>query len=208
VGLIQAINFGVYDSLRRLLHPHADYRTHDSLAHVTMAGFASGAVVSLLTAPLVVVKTKQQIMSWNFQTAFLHTLRSGNFFVAFWPHALSGTFGRAIYFCSYEALKRRWSHDAAETLTLRMIAAGLSGILCWSIIFPLDAIRSRINAQAIHGHPESAWNMATNMYKHNPQSFFRGFQVTVLRAGPVAAAVLPVYDCTLDWLQDHWDRHL
>ena len=30
--------------------------------------------------------------------------------------------------------------------------------------------------------------------------FYRGFGVTIIRSGPVAAAVLPIYDVTLEWL--------
>jgi hypothetical protein len=32
------------------------------------------------------------------------------------------------------------------------------------------------------------------------RGFFRGFTVTILRAGPVAAFILPVYDVALDQL--------
>jgi hypothetical protein len=35
---------------------------------------------------------------------------------------------------------------------------------------------------------------------HGEKAFYRGFWLTVLRAGPVAAAVLPVYDLVLEKL--------
>jgi hypothetical protein len=35
---------------------------------------------------------------------------------------------------------------------------------------------------------------------HSERAFYRGFSISILRAGPVAASVLPVYDLTLEWL--------
>lgn len=44
-------------------------------------------------------------------------------------------------------------------------------------------------------------HLARQMVKEQGiQSLYRGMGVTVLRAGPVAAAVLPVYDSVLEWL--------
>ncbi len=40
--------------------------------------------------------------------------------------------------------------------------------------------------------------MAQAVYRE--RALYRGFSVTVLRAGPVAAMVLPVYDLALEYL--------
>lgn len=95
------------------------------------------------------------------------------------------------------------TNTATNTLTDRMLAAGLSGIVCWSIIFPLDAVRCRMYASAATNGAASAssLDMAVHMYKtFGWQSFYRGFGVTLLRAGPVAALVLPIYDVALERL--------
>ena len=83
VGMIQSLNFAIYDSLRRILHRHShplasdsDYLHNDSLANVTVSAMAAGSVLALCTSPLLVVKTKQQIMEWNFQRAVRDTLQS------------------------------------------------------------------------------------------------------------------------------------
>jgi solute carrier family 25 carnitine/acylcarnitine transporter 20/29 len=231
VGLIQSANFCIYDSLRRALHKRdhptssgMDYMNNDSITNVAVSSMASGSFLSFITSPLLVVKTKQQIMTWDFRTALKDTMRksvgstksvTSNFFIGFGPHFLSESVGRGIYFASYETLKRTMAaHNAnsvggessSTTVTLpqRMAAAGMSGILCWSIIFPLDVLRNRLCAQAITQDAGNAWDMAKSMYaKEQFRPFYRGFTVTVLRAGPVAAAVLPVYDATLEWLNNN-----
>jgi hypothetical protein len=91
------------------------------------------------------------------------------------------------------------------TLVERMGCAAASGTLCWSVIFPIDAVRSRLFAQSsealLSGQSATVRGMARSIYEQGGYlAFFRGFSVTVLRAGPVAATVLPIYDMTLEYL--------
>jgi hypothetical protein len=47
----------------------------------------------------------------------------------------------------------------------------------------------------------ASWYMARHMYREGGwKAFYRGYAVTVVRSGPVAAAVLPIYDLTLAYL--------
>jgi hypothetical protein len=144
------------------------------------------------------------------------------------PHLWTETFGRAVYFGTYEFLKRRlllWrankdkeeesmtgsydnihsSSSSSSTTTIslpyRMLCAAASGITCWSVIFPMDVIRCQLLA-AVPTHAPTAGQIARSIYQQHGgvRGFYRGFSVTVLRAGPVAAVVLPVYDMALEAL--------
>jgi solute carrier family 25 (mitochondrial carnitine/acylcarnitine transporter), member 20/29 len=231
VGLIQSINFGLYDTFRRWGHcyvfdgdgtfnPEA-YRNDDSILNVACSAMMAGGLLAFVTSPLLIIKTKQQVMTWDVKTALRDTLKPrpsssfpvlSNFMVGFSPHFLSETLGRGVYFATYEFLKRfvrNHENNLNETVYQRMGAAGMSGILCWSVIFPFDVLRNRLYAQTVvvegqEGHhlQKSAWRLAKDMYRYEGgwKPFYRGFGITVLRAGPVAAAVLPVYDCTMEWL--------
>lgn len=217
VGVLQSVNFLMYDSIRRVLHrqdhpgaSNLNYLNHDSLFNVMLSALGTGTVMSVLTSPLFVVKTKQQVMTWKFQRTIRDTWRHGakGFFVGFGPHFINETVGRAAYFGTYEVVKRHLAKEGeSATLTDRMIAACSSGIVCWGIIFPFDVLRSRLYQRAIlmDGNAGSAWELTKSMYQHQGglRPFYRGFGVTVLRAGPVAAAVLPVYDTTLEWLNEN-----
>jgi solute carrier family 25 carnitine/acylcarnitine transporter 20/29 len=217
VGLVQSVNFAVYDTMRRLLYSlqqqhdnRHNYIGHDSMTNVAIASSTAGAVLALFTSPMLIVKTAQQtVPGLGLGEAMRNTWRTG-LFCGFGPHFFSETIGRAVYFCSYESIKRelvrRRSSDGEPTLSERMMSAAASGTLCWAFIFPVDAIRSRIYyANAIQqGSLQSSWGMALEMYKTGGvRSFYRGFIVTVIRAGPVAAAVLPMYDKASEFLNQH-----
>ena len=239
VGLIQSINFAIYDSSRRMLyglqHPEADhmeYLHHDSIGNVSAASFVAGSVLCFVTSPLVIMKVKQQTSQLSFRQALRDTTISPKtMFVGFPLHAASETLGRVVYYATYESLKRalvghkqRSQTQGTEeellngsagvsqligrqpiSLVERMGCAASSGILCWSVIFPIDAIRSRLFAQSsasvLQGQSVSIRRMAQSIYaQRGLRGFFRGYSVTVMRAGPVAAAVLPIYDMTLEYL--------
>ena len=199
---------------------------HDSIWNVAVSSMAAGSLLSFVTSPLLIIKTKQQVMTtWTFSTALRDTLKRRtnnnrpaalNFYVGFGPHFLSETIGRGVYFACYERLKRdmanHYNNDPEQqqpttaSLTQRMVAAGVSGVLCWSVIFPLDVLRNRLYARTIvAADAGSAWELAKSMYHAEGgwRPFYRGFGITVLRAGPVSAAVLPVYDTTLEWLNSN-----
>jgi solute carrier family 25 carnitine/acylcarnitine transporter 20/29 len=224
VGLIQSANFASYDALRRILHRYdnpgaleTDYLNNDSLTNVAVAGSLTGGVLAFVTGPLIMVKTKQQITGNGFRQALVESVRPNGgaislsrCYIGFWPHLLSETLGRAVYYTSYEGCKRaivdyktRNGHqDTSVAMSERMVSAGVSGIICWSMIFPLDSIRSRMyNQEGLQ--TKSTMEMIHSMYQEGGSSFrpfYRGFGLTVLRAGPVAAAVLPIYDYMLQKL--------
>ncbi len=215
VGFVQSVNFAVYDTMRRLLYSshdnnHNHYIGHDSMTNVAIASSTAGAVLALFTSPMLMVKTAQQtVPGLRLKEAMRHTWKTG-LFCGFGPHFVSETAGRAVYFCSYESIKRelvrrRSGGGELPTLGERMISAAASGTLCWAFIFPVDAMRSRIYyANAIQQGSQSSWDMAREMYQTGGvRSFYRGFFVTVIRAGPVAAAVLPMYDKASEFLNQH-----
>lgn len=219
VGLIQSINFAVYDTTRRFYYFHMDnpeadpfgpnkraYLDHDSYASIGIAGFTAGAVLSVITSPILVIKTLQQT---NHQMGFKDALAlmRRNPSTGFGVHFATETLNRSVYFCTYEFLKRYFEqpeHDNGPvkmSLSARMTASFVAGINCWAWLYPVDALRSRIFANMTADVPLSGMEMAKVMYANGDwRSFYRGFAVTTLRAGPVAAAILPVFDYTLDAL--------
>ena len=144
-----------------------------------------------------------------------------NLYAGFVPHATVEIVGRGIYYVAYEALKRRWmtqddndddDNNTGLSLSLpnRMLAAGVAGVITWTAIFPLDAVRCRMFAAATttintqqqqqqqqHSN-RSSLTVATRLLQQSGwRAFYRGYAVTLLRAGPVSACVLPIYDLAL-----------
>jgi len=189
VGMVQAINFAVYDAVKQ----------DDQLTSVARAAGAAGAVLACLTSPLLLTKVHQQTKFMNFGAALRHTYKTG-LFVAFAPHFCGEVGGRMVYFTIYEHLKRQ----REASLPYRMLCAAVAGVTCWSVIFPLDVVRNRMYSLAGKPHMPTASSLFVDIVKNEGwRSLYRGYGVTLLRAGPVAAAVLPVYDGMRDWLDKY-----
>ena len=77
----------------------------------------------------------------------------------------------------------------------------VAGIACWVFIYPTDVIRSRLYSASAADTHMNLWQVLRVMHAEQGwRSFFKGFNVTMLRAGPVAAVILPVYDMVLHQL--------
>ena len=86
-----------------------------------------------------------------------------------------------------------------------MMSAATAGIVCWTSIYPFDVVRNRIYSHHVMFPAEldtpGVTQMARMIYKEKGiGGFFKGIGPTVLRAGPVAATVLPIYDSVLEYL--------
>jgi len=212
------------------LHQHGtnvdarEYLSNDSLTNVALSGSMGGTATALITAPLLMIKINQQITGNSFREAFsdifLVESRNGRrrfrpfrpYGAAFVPHATSEMIGRAIYVTTYEGLKRSMlasknsnnnnngnsNYSPSLSMRERMVCAAGSGILCWGTFFPLDALRNRMYHARSRGVKSTIWDTALAMRSEG--AFYRGYSISIVRAGPVAAAVLPVYDLTLEWL--------
>ncbi|KAL7529929.1 hypothetical protein ACHAXR_004821 [Thalassiosira sp. AJA248-18] len=238
VGILQSLNFAIYDSVRRVLYQHQlqsedtndflshrrsdDYLHFDNLSGVATASFVAGAATSVLSSPMMIVKTKQQLMVWGFRKAIKETYCGGrnglrNFYTGFGMHFACDSVGRSVYMFTYELLKRKLaqakcseqSSNRVSTQNLsvpeRMLCAASSGMACWAFIFPADVIRSKLYAQSLTSQSSPTTldgiRLARQMVREQGfRSLYRGMGITVARAGPVAAAVLPVYDSVLEWV--------
>ena len=241
VGLIQSINFAIYDSVRRVLYERQlrrendngvmlgnclpdDYLHYDHLQNVATASFISGGATSFLTSPITMIKTKQQILQWSFRKAIQDSWSRGNsrmklqnFYTGFGIHFCCDAFGRSLYMFTYEFLKRSISEHqhvdnennraspANLSIPQRMICAASAGMACWAFIYPADLIRSRLYSQSLNSQSipttMDGIRLAQQMVRETGfRSLYRGMPISVARAGPVAAAILLVYDYMLDMI--------
>eukprot|EP00550_Attheya_septentrionalis_P001808 CAMPEP_0198283468 /NCGR_PEP_ID=MMETSP1449-20131203/3035_1 /TAXON_ID=420275 /ORGANISM="Attheya septentrionalis, Strain CCMP2084" /LENGTH=411 /DNA_ID=CAMNT_0043980057 /DNA_START=43 /DNA_END=1275 /DNA_ORIENTATION=+ len=146
-----------------------------------------------------------------------------NFYTGYPIHFACDALGRCLFFTTYEALKRwrinsnkssKSSSNQQESFsrTECVVISATAGMVSSSIVFPLDSIRSRMHGHAVRRRPfieqtrsssnkytmsgGGAWNTARTMWIQGGgvKAFFRGYGITVLRSGPVAAVAMPVYD--------------
>lgn len=237
VGLVQALNFGVYDAVRRHLYdmrvikssgeqPQTSFTTsksnnnaddhnsrHGALLDVAIAASVAGAVISVPTSVLQATKIHQQVHKvFQLRAAAVALYQQGGaraFFAGYTPHLYCETCGRGVYFFLYEYFKRCMidvqqdtnNHKTELSLPQRMLCAGLSNTVAWLLIFPADVLRCRLYASSSDAKKLSTFAMAKQIFHQSGlRPFYRGLGVTILRAAPVSAAVLPIYDQAHAWL--------
>lgn len=142
--------------------------------------------------------------------------------------------GRGVYMCTYEGLKRVMRPPTASSagsglplllhhqqqqmqpqmqsqpLYQRIVAGALAGICGWLVIYPLDVIKSRLQADALApGH--NKYTGMTDCFRVSYgqggiRSLYSGLGFTLLRAVPVASVILPCYDATYFFLSRYMDE--
>jgi len=91
-GMITSVSFFMYDNIRRTLYHRSialnsvtqenssgnkkDYLYFDTLQNVFISACLSGGMMSVVTSPIIAIKTKQQVMQWSMKEAALDTLHT------------------------------------------------------------------------------------------------------------------------------------
>lgn len=213
------IRFGSFSALHAYFerqHAHSGRGGLLPLLEVFWCGAFSGGCIAVLLHPLWVLKTYQQAQRVGvLEAASLMWEKEGirgafrgylSGFVRF-PLALG------VFFTSYDALKRLesshshgaeprtdvpsgWSADASRALRYAGCGA-CAGVLCWTSIYPLDVVQSRMMGEAATSPRtyRSALGSFARVYREEGlRSFTRGYSAVLLRSGPVNAILLPVND--------------
>lgn len=96
------------------------------------------------------------------------------------------------YFVTYEVLTR--SHQPVSTFTM-LIAGGFAGIASWVVTYPVDVLKSRVQADGMSGTPQykNFIDCLQKSVKNEGYGFLvRGIIPTVIRAFPTNAACFMV----------------
>lgn len=209
-GVVSSVNFGVYQGIKNAFEKANSQSSSELPLPVhAAAGAGAGAVISVITSPANIIKVQQQALGTGLvQTAsrLVRVEGTRGLFRGFGAHFIGESFGRGVYMMIYEALKRvvlARQPDSWPTNAHRIIAGAGAGMGGWFVIYPVDVIRSRIFA--LQPGSRGATGMAecaSQVYRdHGYRGFFKGLGLTMMRAGPVAAVVLPAYDLIFEFLQ-------
>jgi len=204
------------------------------LHSIFACGAFSGTCIAACLHPLFVVKTHQQVNRLGVQEAVLN-LWSGEGVQGLYRTFLAGFIrfpvALGFLFTVYEALKRPefWPNSLRHlkqqpcqkvddggssysavitTVASRAAAGGVAGVVCWSSIYPLDVVQSRVVGEARYGiaarrYPSVLSGFSTVYHEEGLRAFTRGYSAVLLRSGPVNAVLLPVNDAMTpfaDWL--------
>jgi solute carrier family 25 carnitine/acylcarnitine transporter 20/29 len=109
----------------------------------------------------------------------------------------------AVYFSVFEKLKRvastAFSSDRLPFPGL-VLCGGLSGSIMWTLIFPLDVIKTKV--QANRGPPISVASVVKSHFRaEGIGGFYKGLSAAVLRSFPAHGIVLATYTYMMSQLQ-------
>lgn len=90
-----------------------------------------------------------------------------------------------------------------------LLAGGLSGVFGWLSTYPIDVIKTRIQAQSIsHKDKEMQYagivDCAQRLVKaEGPGTLWKGLGATIIRAFPTNAVIFLAYSTTIDLLDKY-----
>ncbi|XP_077272066.1 mitochondrial basic amino acids transporter isoform X1 [Temnothorax americanus] len=198
VAVVNAIVFGVYGYTQRNLSEP------DRLSSYFLAGASAGLAQTPVASPIELAKTRLQLQSTgqgNFQGP-MQCLRKiyrqeGYRGVS---KGLGITFLRegpsyGVYFVTYEMLTKTSSKQPISTLHM-LLAGGFAGVASWVISYPIDVIKSRIQAESGNRYSGVLDCLKKSIRAEGYSCLYRGLNSTILRAFPTNAATFAVVTWT------------
>lgn len=92
-------------------------------------------------------------------------------------------------------------HSSKWAWTASALAGGISGISAWTVVYPIDVIKTRIQTSSFDStrpQDRKIWFVANQIIKERGiRSMFRGLGITIARAFPVNGIIFPVYEFTV-----------
>ena len=196
VAVVNAVVFGVYGEIQKHIpNPH-------SLPSHFMAGALAGIAQSPICSPMELAKTRMQLQVSNTpgsgpiqclrQTYKLEGYRG--LFKGLGVTLLRDAPSFGTYFLTYEALTRS-SGSAPISTPYMLLAGGMAGSTSWVVSYPLDVIKSRIQAdsQRYAGMMDC---LRQSVRAEGYSCLYRGLNSTIIRAFPTNAVTFTVVTWT------------
>ncbi|KOC70144.1 Mitochondrial carnitine/acylcarnitine carrier protein CACL [Habropoda laboriosa] len=192
VAMVNAIIFGVYGEIQRRIPDSTSLYSH------FVAGALTGIAQSPISSPIELVKMRMQLQTSTAQFSgpmecLKHTYKHEGYRGLF--KGLGITFFReapsfGIYFFTYEALTRTADNGPVSTPCM-LLAGGLAGTASWVISYPLDVVKSRIQANG-NRYAGVIDCLKRSVMTEGYSCLYRGLSSTILRAFPTNAVTFTV----------------
>eukprot|EP00002_Diphylleia_rotans_P034104 TRINITY_DN7301_c0_g1_i2.p1 TRINITY_DN7301_c0_g1~~TRINITY_DN7301_c0_g1_i2.p1 ORF type:complete len:315 (-),score=44.80 TRINITY_DN7301_c0_g1_i2:132-1076(-) len=218
VGIQNAILFAAYGGFKDLCSKYNiqnGLECKPTLFQYYMCGLVAGTANLVVTTPMELIKVRMQTSKSaeghrSSLQELLTILKNDGLkgcFRGFTMTMLRDSPSYGIYFAVYEYGVHHWTMVSKSFGMDGMISASLAdtivggsaGVVSWATIYPVDVVKSRIQAtNNVLGKgtkaPISGTRVAYEMYRSEGiSSFFRGFHLCLVRAFPVNAATFFVY---------------
>uniref|UniRef100_A0A2N9F2Z6 Uncharacterized protein n=1 Tax=Fagus sylvatica TaxID=28930 RepID=A0A2N9F2Z6_FAGSY len=215
-----AVAFQIYAVLSRAFDdPSISATDPASYKAVALGGVGTGALQSLMLTPIELVKIRLQLQ--NNSNAKLHQADpyKGPVSVAkniFKTEGVKGMYrgltitllrdapSHGVYFYTYEYLKEQLHpgcrKSGQESLNTTLVAGGLAGVASWVSCYPLDVIKTRLQAQSMSSLPKYTGILdcfRRSVKQEGYRVLWRGLGTAVSRAFVVNGATFCSYEIAL-----------
>ncbi|KAJ3083981.1 mitochondrial carrier [Rhizoclosmatium globosum] len=223
IGACVSIQFSALESAKRyFIAQNASRNQHNptdlSYAQLFLSGSASGVANSVLSGPIEHVRSRLQIQARS-GAAGAYAGPIDFFKRVYGKYGLAGIYkgqgitlvrefgGYGIYFLTYEALMKRQMKiqktqnrgDVAGWM--QCLFGACSGYTLWTVMYPIDAIKSKIQTDSFEVADRKYKGVADCVKKvlaaEGVMGFYRGFVTCMLRAGPVNGFTFMAYEATM-----------
>lgn len=177
-----------------------------------VSGFLAGAAQCIIITPVELVKTQLQVQTKTLDVSEMKYARS-----IFNKHGIGGIYrglsaticrdapACGIYFAGNNFFLQQLSYSNRDSsltqLYKLMVAGGIAGVLSWIISFPLDVIKSRMQADNLNVLKYSGMvDCYSQTTRDGRRILLRGINPALLRAFPSNGALFTVHHITLQFL--------
>ncbi len=104
---------------------------------------------------------------------------------------------------TYDVLKMKLSQGGSQPLSAAktMFAGGLTGIINWAVVLPLDVVKSRIQTAPEGLYPRGVRDALPALLKsEGPKGLYRGIVPVFIRAFPANAACFFGFETAMKFL--------
>lgn len=214
-----AMVFQIYAILSRAFDSSVPTTDPPCYRGVALGGVGTGAIQSLILSPVELVKIRLQIQSKTHDKPGQADIYKGPISVAKGIYRTEGLKGiyrgltitvlrdapsHGFYFWTYEYMREKFHpgcrKGGQESFRTMLIAGGLAGVASWVCCYPLDVVKTRLQAQSqsspakYHGIVDC---FRKSVKKEGYSVLWRGLGTAVARAFVVNGAVFTAYETAL-----------
>lgn len=215
VTLQNAIAFQTYAVLSRAFDKNRAADDPPSYTGVALGGIGTGAIQSLLLSPIELIKIRLQLQQKTIKNTngpinvaknILQTEGWRGVYRGLTITVLRDAPAHGVYFWTYEYMRERLHpgcrKHGQETFQTMLLAGGLAGVTSWISCYPLDVIKTRIQAESGRSHMGMV-HCFQRIAKHEGYKvLWRGLGTAVTRAFIVNGTIFSAYEIALRCLFD------
>ncbi|KAL5539133.1 hypothetical protein UlMin_044530 [Ulmus minor] len=213
-----AMVFQIYAVLSRAFDSSISAKDPPSYKGVALGGVGTGALQSLLLTPVELVKIRLQLQSTKQTNPHQVQVYKGPVSVAktIWrAEGLRGMYrglgitvlrdapSHGFYFWTYEYVREQLHpgcrKGGQESLDTMLVAGGLAGVASWMCCYPLDVVKTRLQAQS---QSSLKYSGIVDCFRKSVKEdgyrvLWRGLGTAVSRAFVVNGAIFSAYEIAL-----------